>query len=405
MKNKILPYNIILKDLLISICLLFYFVLCKENNNNSSLKITSSEYEVYSTSNIQLIQKTFSNIDNKIVDNKKFIGKICDSQSVDYLVYCIKTFINVNKYWILIFDDYNAFKQVYAEYIAPNIAGVEIQAAIFNSDKINIVTQIKNSLYTTSLENVSVDELPKNFPIFTVENELYLTLKNEYNSINEKENMFVTIQYNRLVSIGQKKLSLIFTLTKLFFFIILYFVWKFLKNRYVADIMAMQNFIENVITLIIIKELILIYYLIKSSNYPDSYSPNNSENYILTIVFTLECISRTFICFIILLVSIGIGIYRQYLSRTELKRVVLIFVAMYLFFCVDQILDSYFGDPIIGPLDFKDIKSIFFIGLLLGFCLVSCIKSYNTLKKKYDEIRYFAQEYLESINFKLCMIR
>lgn len=227
-------------------------------------------------------------------------------------------------------------------------------------------------------------------------------LAEKYNAYNEEENIFTTITYIRLIPIGQKNLSLLITLIKILIFSVVYFTWKHLRNKYPDDVISIQSFLETLLGLVLIKEITTLYFLIKSD---DNSNTISTEYYILTIVYTLECISRTFICFIILLISIGVGIFRQYLARNELKKVVFLFIFIYLFFCIDQILDSYFGEPIIGSLDFKDLKSILFITVLYYFCVMNCIKSVRILKIKLSEVIYFAPEYITSIAFKIWLMK
>jgi hypothetical protein len=462
----------LIKSISIVLYILFVIKINFTLSNSAKLNIKASGFDVLQSTDILPVIESMKDIGSKVVDSVEFSGKLCYVKNVEMLLKCSKDYNNINKYWILLFDSFEAYDKVYKEVISVGIKGINVNAGIFNSDKVEYDTTLSNNIssnshnknnntyknnknslsnerllyqsvnhndknydvssaiksnilsknikensYSEVLKNnngksernlifdfISLNLIKTNFPIFKVKNEDFERLRTKYEVYVESENTFATVSYFRLIPIGQKKLGLIIEILKLILFVALYLIWKHLKSKFPNDIISMQSFIENLVLITIIKELIMIYFLVKTEQSPGAET-KVSEYYILTIVYTIECITRTFICFIFVLISIGVGTFRQYLTRVELKKVVFLFIFIYLFFCVDQILDSYFGEPLIFSLDFKDIKSVIFITALYSFAVLNTFKSIKILNNKYLEIRYFASEYISSVLFKLHLLK
>ena len=397
------------------------FVFCLQKHSDILLKVGS--YQVLEIDNVFPIEKSIA-LNKSLKELYEFSGKIIYVKSLQEFEESLKKYKNINMYWIILIDDYIVYSEISKRFKSFSqsfiIAGIlnknklnfdtidnsELKAEEdlnylndVNSNKLNSISTVLNQA-KTKMNALSSKQIYDFFPLFEVEESDFTNLI--LNSIeNENDNVFCFIKYYRIIQIGQSKITLMITIIKLVLFFIIFIIWRLLKKKYGENGITFQSFLETMINLIILKELIMTVIVSKSNDVKE----NPSGQYLLTVIYTLECISRTFNCFIMMSFSVGIGIFRQNLSREEMKKIVILFISIYLFFCVDQILDSYFGISIFIGLNFKDIKCIIFAILFYGYLVFCIFKSKALLEQKLIEIQYFATEFVMAIKFKLFLLR
>ena len=92
----------------------------------------------------------------------------------------------------------------------------------------------------------------------------------------------------------------------------------------------------------LILSLLTVYfvYLSMKSFSPENFSDNfNTKIYVETIILTLNAVLQTLVWFNILILAFGWQIHRGIFSRNELRKLVIVFILLYVLICFDQIFD------------------------------------------------------------------
>lgn len=186
--------------------------------------------------------------------------------------------------------------------------------------------------------------------------------------------------------------------------LLVYCIWKYLcTNVYPTQTNSIHSAFRSLVFLIILKDFILLYYIIQSGR--DMTQTAVMDFYLLTIIYTLESVTKTFIWFMLIFIAFGWGVYRQYLNSAEIKKTIFIFILIYFIFCLDQILDSFFNSHLAFNLDFKEIKNILFLLMVVVLIYYLAYKSIKRLKWKLYEVSLLSLDYVPSLLLKIKMLR
>jgi len=123
-------------------------------------------------------------------------------------------------------------------------------------------------------------------------------------------------------------------------------IWHVLScNLEARDSTGLQKSFLILIYLRTSLSIITIYFVylnLKSSSIEDTefnQSTGLMKIYVETIIITLNSVLQTLVWFQILIVAYGWQIHRGMFRREELRKLVIIFIILYLLICFDQIID------------------------------------------------------------------
>lgn len=133
------------------------------NAKKALLSISSSNFEIYQNTEIESLDQSMKELSNKLVDSIDFTGKICYAAEYQDFLDCTKYFDNINRYWIVLIDNYDVYYDLYKNIVnSPLKKSTNIEACIFNKDKINIKNEIYLESSNKNKDNNDNDEYDEN---------------------------------------------------------------------------------------------------------------------------------------------------------------------------------------------------------------------------------------------------
>lgn len=361
------------------------------NVSSTSLEFGQiQEYTYLDSSEITAIDDSFLSEFRKIENKLEYKGKMCSGSDIE-LNECFNSYLGINNQWVILCDSEIEYERSY-----------KFLSSTFSNKENKIVYVVAESI------NSFIKKAPA---LIFSDAEKYNKLKTELSALIEKENIIITLTFLRLIEGNQKLGSLLISGLKLGLVTVFFIIWLILKKKYTLERMFAQPIIENMLFLIIIKEVLLIYYISKSDQSADSAYKIQKTTYLLTIVNILDSITRTFTWFLYLKLIYGIGIFRSIVTETDIKRFLFLFISLYVICSIDQILEGVFSIIVIYGIDWGNLKNIVVLSIIQVLCVILLIKSLKVLRLRlymmnlFSEFNELSLESIRSINFKICQIK
>ena len=247
---------------------------------------------------------------------------------------------------------------------------------------------------TLDYREIDLNEYKK-IPVFTI-SEYLVDEMGRYDIRKNKKNVYFIINYIEKIFI---QFFIIFSSFCLITAIFLGVAWNIYEKKVGPNyIFQYHEKVKYILCSHIFLAVTLIFKtisIVKTQNYELSVAVEIS-------LYLSVSFFRTFLWFLIYLISSGWNIVFQEMSLNEQKRIYRLFIIIAVFFWIDDILDNYCGTIWIFLI--SEIKNIFLFAFITFLTQRNINKNLNMLKRKYNYALLLLHAYAEAINEKIKLL-
>lgn len=386
-------------SILIQILVIVFSFIPLFRSERCHLKFVSEDPDSHSlvtiidTSNIFPINSSFTSEFHRITNQLEYSSAICrydEYNFADPYKSCDKTSDQI----ILYLSDYNEFSLV-------SWSAVKV----FN--KVVFLVYDKDGFFQNTYDILSKDTSK----VFYVnEKELSASLDKVLKD-PAYFNSLATLKFNRLQPNNSKTGALLMSIITVVVFSCFLFKWMQLNSRFANYRIYYHSIFEFVLFAVIVRNGFMIYYIFKYDHSAEAEYLQNDSSFVMVSIKLLAGLTRALTLIWYINLIYGIGIYRSHVVPSSIRKLLLLFLFLFVAFMVDPLIPDLLSITLFYGFDFGDLRSLVILPIIqigLFWLLVHSVRQLNIralFVSLFTEIGNFVYESLLGINFNLQQLR